>query len=49
MIYSIIDGIGELKLNNKTYSLKKGDTYFIPANIGEIEVVGELEILKSYV
>ncbi len=49
LIYSIIDGIGELKLNNKIYSLKKGDTYFIPANIGEIEVVGELEILKSYV
>ncbi len=49
MIYSIIDGDGELEFEGQTYLLKKGDTYLIPAKIGELEITGELEILKSYI
>ena len=30
-ILSILDGVGEIICNNISYSIKKGDTYFIPA------------------
>ncbi|MGL6168236.1 MAG: type I phosphomannose isomerase catalytic subunit [Fusobacteriaceae bacterium] len=46
-IYSVLSGKGELLVDNKKYSIKKGDTYFIPANL-LVEILGEVEILKSY-
>ncbi len=49
IIYLIIDGLGQLKFDNEIYELKKEDTYFIPSNVGKLEVAGKLEILKSYI
>lgn len=46
-VYSILEGVGELIYDNNKYALKKGDTYFIPAKL-DVEISGELEILKSY-
>ena len=47
-IYSILDGDGRLKSENKIYEVKKGDTYFIPAKM-LVEIDGKLEIMKSYI
>lgn len=46
-ILSILDGVGEIICNNISYSIKKGDTYFIPAELKTI-LKGKVEILKSY-
>lgn len=46
-ILSILDGVGEIICNNISYSIKKGDTYFIPARLKTI-LKGKVEILKSY-
>lgn len=45
-ILSILDGVGEIICNNISYSIKKGDTYFIPAGLKTI-LKGKVEILKS--
>lgn len=46
-IYSVLNGDGLIACNEKKYSLKTGDTYFIPALL-EVTIHGNLEILKSY-
>ncbi|BDU51712.1 mannose-6-phosphate isomerase, class I [Haliovirga abyssi] len=46
-ILSIIDGAGQLIYNSEIYNIKKGETYFIPANLN-IEINGNLTILKSF-
>ncbi|MGL5123681.1 MAG: type I phosphomannose isomerase catalytic subunit [Fusobacteriaceae bacterium] len=46
-VYSIISGKGFLKVNEINYPMEIGDTYFIPALL-EVEIEGEIEILKSY-
>lgn len=46
-ILSILDGIGEIICDNISYSIKKGDTYFISAGLKTI-LKGKVEILKSY-
>lgn len=47
-IYSIIDGEGRIYSEGKKYEIKKGETYFIPANVN-VEIEGNLEIIKSYI
>ena len=47
-IYSILDGEGKLKSNEIEYKVKKGDTYFIPANTS-VTISGKLEVMKSYI
>ncbi len=47
MIYSILEGEGKLKCEDKTFEIKKGDTYYIPPKL-RVEVEGNLEILKSF-
>lgn len=46
-ILSILDGEGEIICDNNSYSIKKGDTYFIPAGLKTV-LKGKVEILKSY-
>ncbi len=46
-VYSVLEGEGNIIHNDKKYFAKKGDTYFIPANLN-ISVDGQIEILKSY-
>jgi mannose-6-phosphate isomerase len=47
-VLSILEGTGIIVYNNKEYPFKKGDTYFIPANL-LIEINGKTELLKSYI
>lgn len=47
-IYSMLDGEGFLVAEDKKYNVKKGDTYFIPAN-KEVVIEGKLEVMKSYI
>ena len=46
-VYSILEGEGDIIYNDVKYPAKKGDTYFIPANL-EVAVDGNVEILKSF-
>lgn len=46
-ILSILDGEGEIICDSNSYSIKKGDTYFIPAGLKTV-LKGKIEILKSY-
>ncbi|MGL6065241.1 MAG: type I phosphomannose isomerase catalytic subunit [Fusobacteriaceae bacterium] len=46
-VYSIISGNGFIRVKEKDYPIKIGDTYFIPALL-EVEIEGNVEILKSY-
>ena len=46
-VYSILEGEGNIIYNDVKYPAKKGDTYFIPANMN-ILVDGNIEILKSF-
>ena len=48
IVYSALEGFGEILCNEKIYSIKKGETYFIPPNL-ELEIHGTLEILKTYI
>lgn len=42
-----LDGKGEIVFNDEIFSFEKGDSYFIPANIGSFRVHGKLEIIVS--
>jgi mannose-6-phosphate isomerase len=42
-----LDGEGEIFCDNKTYPIKKGDSYFIPAGLGKYTVSGKVEIIVS--
>ena len=46
-VLSIMDGEARIICNGKEYTIVKGDTYFIPAEL-EIEIIGKVEILKSF-
>lgn len=46
-VYSILEGEGNIIYNDEKYTARKGDTYFIPANLN-VSVDGEVEILKSF-
>lgn len=51
-IIMIIKGYGSIKFNNQNTKqeelFKEGDTFLIPAFMGEYEIVGKCEIIKSY-
>lgn len=47
-IYTIVDGTGTLKSENYKVSVKKGDSIFIPATLGEYRIEGDITLLKSY-
>ncbi|MCS5420615.1 MULTISPECIES: type I phosphomannose isomerase catalytic subunit [Psychrilyobacter] len=47
MIYSILEGEGNLNCDGVAYSIKKGETWYIPPKLN-IEIEGELEILKTF-
>lgn len=47
-IFSILDGQGEIICNNYREKIKKGETFFVPAEL-DVKIEGNLEILKSYI
>ena len=42
-----LDGCGTLEFNGECFSVTKGDSYFIPANLGNYTIKGNLEIVVS--
>lgn len=46
---NIIEGNGKIETQDTQYEIKKGDSFLIPANLGEYTVKGKLEFLKSYI
>lgn len=46
-IITCVDGEGIIAYQYTNYLLKKGDSYMIPASIGEYEITGDLTLLKT--
>ncbi len=46
--YMVVEGNGVIKTNSKEYEIKLGDSFIVPANLGEYEIKGELKLLKAY-
>ena len=44
----VVDGSGFIRVNDKKYDIKLGDSFILPANLGEYELEGKLQILKAY-
>lgn len=42
-----LEGNGEIVYNDTYFSISKGDSYFIPANLGDFSISGNLEIIIS--
>lgn len=42
-----LEGEGTLISNDEKYAIKKGDSYFIPANSGEYKINGRLQVIVS--
>ena len=49
-IFTCVDGSGCMEDENKNrVDIKKGDSIFIPAELGRYKIIGDLTVLKSYV
>lgn len=44
----VVDGSGIIKTNGKEYKIKLGDSFIIPASLGEYEIEGIITLLKAY-
>ena len=46
---NVVDGEGKVRsiANNQEFIIRRGDSFLIPANLGEFEIVGNLTLLKS--
>ncbi len=42
-----LDGVGEIEFNKEKFALSKGDSYFIPAKMGDYRISGCVEIIIS--
>ena len=45
----VTDGSGEINACNETYKMKKGDSFFISASSGKIEIKGKLTVIDTRV
>lgn len=44
-----VDGKGSILSNGTSYPIARGDSYFLPANLGEVALEGDLEVIISRV
>lgn len=42
-----LDGKGSIMYNNVTYSVKKGDSWFLPAGMGAYRLAGQMRLLET--
>lgn len=47
-VITCVDGQGEIKSNNRIDNIKKGDSYLIPATLGQYSITGQVEVIKTY-
>jgi len=43
----VLEGEGELKTQGENMPIKKGESVFLPAGLGEYEVLGRLKIMET--
>lgn len=48
-IFTAVEGEGEILSNGEAVKINKGDSFMIPASLGEYEIRGKIKLLKSYV
>ena len=48
-LFTCVDGNGVIKYNGGEEKIVMGDSIFIPATLGDYELVGDFTVLKSYV
>lgn len=48
LLMSVIEGIGSIVIEEKEFSLKKGDNFIMPATVVEYELHGTVEIIVSH-
>ncbi|MEZ0537751.1 type I phosphomannose isomerase catalytic subunit [Caldicellulosiruptoraceae bacterium PP1] len=46
-IYTAVEGIGEIKCDNTNFTINKGDSFLIPATLGNYEITGCLTLLET--
>lgn len=46
---NVIKGVGKITFNGKSYEIKAGTSFLIPANLGKYMLEGDLKILMSYI
>lgn len=47
--YMVVEGDGIIKIQDKEYLIKIGDSFIIPAKLGEYEIKGKIKLLKTYI
>jgi len=47
--YIVVEGSGELRSNDISVSIAKGDSFLIPATLGEYKFTGSLKMMKVWV
>ncbi|WP_416825388.1 mannose-6-phosphate isomerase, class I [Ectobacillus polymachus] len=48
LLISVIKGIGEIFVNNESYSFTKGDHFILPYGLGKFSINGNAELIVSY-
>lgn len=48
-VWMVIEGFGELLVDDNSYKLGLGETWFIPANLGSYQLNGKIKFLRTYV
>lgn len=49
MLFSIINGEGDLTVNEETYKIKKGDHFMLPKDVTSYILEGKISLIVSYV
>lgn len=49
MAFNVVEGSGKLVIGQNEYELRKGDSFIIPACVEEYSVIGNVELLQSYI
>ncbi|HGK5791514.1 TPA: mannose-6-phosphate isomerase, class I [Streptococcus agalactiae] len=49
LLVSVLDGAGHITVDNKVYTLKKGDHFILPNDVVKWDIDGQLEIIASHV
>ncbi len=46
--YMVVEGKGKLETKGKEYDIKIGESFILPASLGEYEIKGNIKLLKAY-
>ncbi|MCI8587033.1 MAG: class I mannose-6-phosphate isomerase [Clostridia bacterium] len=47
--FNVIEGKGELVIEDKIYKIEKGESFIIPANVEKYKILGEVQLLQSFI